>query len=213
VASAIKKPFCSFFNQWPYDEALRWMVNAYSWVVDHPNDVLIGCGSHKETVITLGRKSLDPIIKPQCGVIFRKVERGGGITAHEPGQLVLYPVLDLLQQKKNPPQLVFALEEAMINLLQEVGIAAHRSKLGPGIFVQNEKLGFIGLRIKNHITQHGLALNIFNDGKIFSTFDPCGVPSLKVSSAYLHTKLSHSLSYYMERLTNHVLESLNLPSS
>lgn len=178
--------------------------------LQHERDaLLVGCGSHKETVITLGRdilrQNFSPASFPSAQILVRHLERGGGMTAHEPGQLVLYPIFNIDSYQMPVPTLIAILENAMIAFLKELGINAHRSKIGPGVFVGDEKIGFIGLRIKERIVNHGLAINVLNDATIFNAFDPCGIPSLRVTSAKHHASLNREIAYYQERLVHHFL--------
>lgn len=193
-----------YYNQsWPYDFALRWMQDAYEQVKIAPHKVIVGVGSHDETVITAGRRCDQTVSETMRHHLFRRLDRGGGLTAHEPGQLVLYPILHLERQKLSVKTLVAILEETMTLFLSELGLAASRNAMGPGVFLDQQKIGFIGLRIEEGITKHGLALNVKNDARIFSHFAPCGVSSLRVTSACHHVMVNKPLSVYMELLVKH----------
>lgn len=197
--------------QWPYDEALTWMAEGSLYVRKTPNAFLLGCGSHKETVITLGRDPAKQNFFPEqsgLSVVIRKLDRGGGMTAHEPGQLVLYPIFNIDHQQLSVPLVIEILEEATISFLRELGLDARRSNIGPGIFIDEEKVGFIGLRIKERIVSHGLAINLLNDAAIFKAFAPCGIKSLKVTSAKHHVNLLRPQEFYQERLVHHFLQVL-----
>lgn len=202
----------SFFLDWPYDDAILWMHHAKSLVDTDPSRILLACGSHKETVITLGRHSLlsDLGLLTLNNCMVRKIDRGGGITAHQPGQIVLYPVINLKHHTLAVPQLVGIMEDAMMDFLEDLGIHCNRSSVGPGIFIDQAKIGFVGLRIGDHVTSHGLAVNILNDTQIFGHFDPCGIKALAITSAHLHAKLSLPITSYMELLVNQFLRLLKL---
>lgn len=202
------KPLLIFFSSWPYDDALNFMEKSAVAVKEHPTRFFIGCGSHKETVITYGRHVTMAEIEKfkELNYLIRKTERGGGITAHEPGQLVLYPCFSLLEYHIAIPELVWVMEEAMINFLKDFFIDAHRLEKGAGVFIGEQKIGFIGLRIREHVVSHGMALNLLNDGAIFSLFDPCGIQNLKVTSACFHQEFKESIDIYMKMLTQHFLQ-------
>jgi lipoate-protein ligase B len=179
------------FARWPYDQALSWMINTQSRVERDPHLVVVGVGSHQEPVITLGKNPLTSIIhqeklskRPE--VIIRAIERGGGATVHEPGQIVLYPILNIKFHGLLVKDLACLLERTMINFLTRFGLSGVRGEGSPGIFIGREKIGFIGLRIKQDISSHGMALNVLNDGHLFGAIDPCGISGLKVTSLYRH---------------------------
>lgn len=204
------------FNlDWAYEDALFYMDNAAQSVKKNPQQIFLGCGSHGEQIITLGKNQSykarhfnDDFFHSSIKVIH--VERGGGATAHEPGQLVLYPVFDYRFVGLNVPQIVFAMEQAMLGFLKELKINGSRSPIGPGVFVDDAKIGFIGLRIKDHITSHGLAINLVNDAKVFQAIIPCGIKGLKVTSAKFHSNIDKPLRYYQELLIKHFVKCLFL---
>lgn len=189
-----------FFN-WPYDEALEWMDTAFLKVKTHPQNIFIAVASHKERVITLGRNlSLNILERNNLDqdILVRSLERGGGVTAHEPGQLVLYPVLNIFELGLSVADLIAIVEKAMLDFLKHLGIDARN--FSQGVFIDDQKVGFLGLRITEGITSHGLAINLFNDAKIFKLFNPCGVAGMPVTSAYLHAQLPESIEHYAAML-------------
>lgn len=197
------------FFAWPYDDALKWMDDAFFEVKKDHQKVLIAYGSHKDQVITLGRNKDINVLDESLlisGVMIRKLDRGGGITAHEPGQLVLYPVLDIAYHHLSVLELLELMKLAMVTFLSAIGIESQTE--GQGIFVKQEKIGFWGLRIKEGITSHGLALNLFNQAQIFSRFDPCGIKALPVTSSVHHVRLPGSIEYYANMLKEYFVEEL-----
>lgn len=202
-----------FFTAWPYDEALQWMDTAFLSVKSDASKLLLGCGTHREHVITLGKNPLSNGLSDQQkanvgDLIVRHIDRGGGATAHVPGQLVLYPVLNIDRFELTVPLLVTLMEDAMITFLDGLGMKACRSTVGPGVFIDGKKIGFIGLRIKDRISTHGLAINVLNDTDIFRNIDPCGIKELKVTSAKEHTVLRESLPIYMAMLVSSFLKAM-----
>lgn len=165
-----------------------WMKSCHEQVLAKPQSVFIGVGSHLETVVTQGRNpDLNRLNMAQIRHYFpkaliRPLERGGGPTAHEPGQVVLYPVLDLQHWGLTPQKLIATLQEVASYIVAQSGLMPIIKSETPGVFVGDCKVGFIGMRITNHIASHGLALNVSNDADIFSCFNPCGIAGLKVSS-------------------------------
>jgi lipoyl(octanoyl) transferase len=137
------------------------------WVVQHPAIFTLGQAGKPEHILNPG---LIPVIH---------VERGGQVTYHGPGQLVVYVLLDLVRNKQSVKGLVCLLEQAMINTLDELGIAAQRRSGAPGVYLSNgplqgAKIGALGLKIKRGCSFHGLALNVDMDLEPFNRINPCG---------------------------------------
>jgi len=104
-----------------------------------------------------------------------KIERGGSITFHGLGQIVVYPIMDLRMKKLSVKNLVYKLEEAIIKTCRHFNIDVFRKEKLTGIFTKEGKIGFIGLRVSKFITMHGLSLNVNVDKKYFSYINPCGI--------------------------------------
>ncbi len=111
-----------------------------------------------------------------------QTERGGNITFHGPGQLVLYPIVDLEKAKKGIADFVYELEEIMIRTLADFKIKSERNEKNHGVWVKNAKIGSIGLSIKRGISFHGLAFNVNVDLKPFSWINPCGMSDISMTS-------------------------------
>lgn len=141
-----------------------------------------------EPVITLGRSAdprhilADPQALEEIGVEVVEVERGGDVTYHGPGQLVLYPILDLRDWKRSVKWYVWALEEVMLRVAGFFGVRAERFPGRPGVWVGNEKLGSIGVYVRDWVTMHGLALNVDLAPDGFSWIVPCGIHGAGVTS-------------------------------
>ena len=115
------------------------------------------------------------------GIPVVKIDRGGQITYHGPGQLVAYLLLDLKRRKLGVKALVQRIEAALIALLGEYGIAAERRAGAPGVYVDGAKIAALGLKIKNGCSYHGLSLNVAMDLAPFSAINPCGYEGLAVT--------------------------------
>lgn len=109
------------------------------------------------------------------------VDRGGKITYHGMGQVVIYTLIDLKRRNLNVRQLVSVLENSIVDLLAEFGIASEARPDAPGVYVDNAKIASLGLRLKNNCCYHGLSLNVDMDLTPFSAIDPCGYAGLAVS--------------------------------
>lgn len=108
-------------------------------------------------------------------------DRGGQVTYHGPGQLVIYPLIDIERKKINIRDLVTSLENAVIDLLKSFNIAAFSKREAPGVYVDHKKICSIGLRVRRGRAYHGLALNVNMDLEPFSRINPCGFENLKMS--------------------------------
>lgn len=145
-------------------------------VAEHPHIFTIGrIGSRKNLLVEEGYLN-------RQGISVIDVDRGGDITFHSPGQLVIYPILDLKKKVKDLHKYLRSLEEAAINFLQKYAISGKRVPGATGVWVMDEKIASIGIAAKDWVTYHGLSININNDTRFFSMINPCGVKGLKVTS-------------------------------
>ncbi len=139
-------------------------------------------------VITLGRRADPAGVKvpasflERSGIESHRIERGGQVTYHGPGQVVGYPILDLRNLKIGVARYVRMLEETMIRAAADLGVDARRTKGIIGIYAAKGKLGSIGVRVTGGISFHGFALNVDPDLDHFDLIVPCGIPGQPVSS-------------------------------
>lgn len=139
-------------------------------------------------IFTLGRRGgrqclrVDPDFLQRQNIPVIQVERGGFITYHGPGQLVIYPILDLKQAGIGVAALVETLEEVMIQTATDVGVSASRDPRNRGVWVGNRKLGSIGIAVRRSVSFHGLAINITNSLEPFDWIDPCGLHGVAMTS-------------------------------
>ncbi|EQD71817.1 lipoyltransferase [mine drainage metagenome] len=139
------------------------------WFLEHPPVYTQGLNGRREHVLDPGAI---PVIQ---------VDRGGQITYHGPGQLVVYPLLDMRRLGLGPLGLVRMLERATLDCLAEFGIAGHARPDAPGVYVESRKIASIGLRIRRGGSYHGLALNISVDLEPFRGINPCGYRGLEMT--------------------------------
>ena len=116
------------------------------------------------------------------GIEIWRIERGGDVTFHGPGQLVGYPIINLREFKLGVKSYVYLIEETLIGVLREFDIEGERIKEHPGVWVNREKISAIGVCVKNGITMHGFALNVNTDLNYFSFIIPCGISNMGVTS-------------------------------
>ncbi|GEO25756.1 octanoyltransferase [Alicyclobacillus acidoterrestris] len=151
------------------------------YTVEHPPTITIGRNGSMENVLA------DESFLSEHGFTIREVDRGGDVTYHGPGQLVVYPVLHLAPWGNDVKRYVRNLEEAVIRALAEVGIQGARDEAYPGVWVGDAKICAVGARVKKRhsgefVTYHGIALNVDTDLSHFQTIVPCGIADRDVTS-------------------------------
>jgi len=139
------------------------------WIVEHFPVYTLGLNGKREHLLNTGNI---PVVNS---------DRGGQATYHGPGQLVIYTLLDINRLNLGVRQLVTILEQAMICTLAQYGIVAVSRADAPGVYVNDKKIGSIGLRIKKNCSYHGLSLNNDMDLRPFDHINPCGYSGLKVT--------------------------------
>jgi lipoyl(octanoyl) transferase len=139
------------------------------WQVEHPPVFTLGQAGRSEHLLAPGDV---PVVQ---------TDRGGQVTYHGPGQLVLYVLLDLRAARIGVRGLVTAMEQAIIGLLARFDIDAVARADAPGVYVDGAKIASLGLRVRHGCSYHGLALNVDNDLSPFSRINPCGFPDLAVT--------------------------------
>ena len=132
-------------------------------------------------VFTLGQAGREEHLLDPGDIPVIKVDRGGQVTYHGPGQLVAYLLLDLRRAGLGVRRLVGLLEQAVIELLADYGVRACARADAPGVYVDGRKLASLGLRVRRGCSFHGLALNLGMDLAPFGRIDPCGYPGLEVT--------------------------------
>jgi len=162
-----------------YEEVWQSMVSAINnrsqhapdevWLVQHP------------PVYTLGYSGLEKDIINQEGIPVVRSDRGGQVTYHGPGQLVVYFLLNIRRLGWGPKKLIYYLEEIFISLLSQYDIKTQRKEGAPGIYVDGQKIASIGLKIKRGFSYHGVSLNVDMNLYPFKGINTCGLQSLKVT--------------------------------
>jgi lipoyl(octanoyl) transferase len=133
-------------------------------------------------VYTLGVSAkAEHLPRADNGIAVIRTDRGGQITYHAPGQIVIYTLLDLRRRNVGVRALVRKLERAVIELLRDYGVDSNAREDAPGVYVAGAKVAALGLRIRNGCCYHGLSLNVDMDLTPFSTINPCGYPGLEVT--------------------------------
>ena len=139
------------------------------WIVEHNPVYTLGLNGKREHLLNV---SNIPVIQS---------DRGGQVTYHAPGPLVIYTLFDIKRLHLNIRELVSLLEDSMISTLAELGVLANAKSDAPGVYVAGKKIGSIGLRIKKNCSYHGLSLNNHMDLQPFDHINTCGYSDLKVT--------------------------------
>lgn len=163
-----------------YNSALKLQEEAQKIVENNPRKGFVFFLEHSP-VVTMG-KNFDSshllISKEQLierGVDYVETDRGGQVTAHMPGQLVVYPILNLGRNSVGAKSYVCHLEQSVIDFLAEFGVSAARDDSHPGVWVGKNKICAIGIRISRRVSLHGLAINLNNSLELFEYMNPCGI--------------------------------------
>ena len=172
----------------PYPDAMVLMESLHQDVVEgkepfgfllfleHPPTITLGIQERKENLLVSEQQLLENNIS------LVRTDRGGDITAHEPGQLIIYPILKLSSFHIFPKAFVSLLEQTVIQVCQRFGLEAKTDEINPGVYVRKNKIASIGVRFQNKTTKHGLAFNIHNSLETFRSVIPCGLKTRGVTS-------------------------------
>lgn len=172
-------------------------------IVEHPAVITLGARQSANELLAdkneLDRQNIEVV----------QVRRGGGSTAHNPGQLVCYPIINLKSISLGINEYIRTLEAIGIALLAEFNVAAQRRKGLPGLWIENRKIASIGVRVNKWVTYHGIAINIHNDLSIFDLVVPCGIKDITMTSVLAETgrkvKMAEAKSHFKKILIKHLV--------
>ena len=139
------------------------------WFLEHPPVFTLGMNASAAHVLAPGDI---PVVQ---------IDRGGQVTYHGPGQLVVYPLVDLRRAHLGIRELISALEQSVIDLAAQFGIAAQSRRSAPGVYVDGRKVASVGIRVRRGASYHGLALNVALDLEPFRRINPCGYEGLQMT--------------------------------
>ena len=166
------------------------------WVVGHPSVFTQGLAGKPEHLLA---SSDIPVVQ---------IDRGGQITYHGLGQLVVYTLIDFKRRKTSVRHIVSALENAIIATLAQYNIQSTNDPNRPGVYVGKRKIASLGLRIKNGSVYHGLALNVNMDLEPFHQINPCGYAGLEMTQIADYVQPAPSLDEVADKLTAHLMREL-----
>ena len=160
-------------------------------------------------VITLGRRGnrshliASPEVLEEMKIPLFHVERGGDVTYHGPGQIVVYPIFDLKEYGYRLIRYIDQLEEVILRVLKDFGIKGRRDPLNRGVWVNGEKIASVGVAIKRWVTFHGLSLNYETNLQYFELINPCGLEDKKMTSMGKILGIGISREQLIERIGFH----------
>jgi lipoyl(octanoyl) transferase len=166
------------------------------WCLEHAPVFTLGQAGKPEHILDAGKI---PVLNS---------DRGGQVTYHGPGQLVIYLLTDIRRKNIGPRQQVDKIEQALIALLARYGVAAANRPAAPGVYVNDAKIAQLGLRIRRGASYHGLSLNVAMDLSPFSRINPCGYEGLAVTQLADCTREAVSVSSVMPCLSDELCEQL-----
>jgi lipoate-protein ligase B len=163
-------------------------------IVEHPAVITLGARQSSNKLLVsreiLAQKHVDVV----------DVRRGGGTTAHNPGQLVFYPILNLQKTGLGINAYIRELEAIGAELLERLEVHSTTRKGAPGLWVGERKIASIGVRVSRYVTYHGMAINIQNDLSIFDFIVPCGLANVEMTSVLKETGARYSMSKIKQEL-------------
>jgi len=167
------------------------------WFVEHP------------PVFTMGLNASDEHLLAPGDIPVVQIDRGGQVTFHGPGQLMIYPLLDIKRSNTGVRTLVTALEQSVVDLVAEYEVAAVARADAPGVYVAGDKLASVGLRIRRGSSFHGMALNVDVDLEPFTRINPCGYAELQMTDLK-RLGINLDLEESSQKLLPHFLAHLGL---
>jgi len=167
------------------------------WFCEHPPVFTLGLNAAKEHLLAPGDI---PVVQ---------IDRGGQVTFHGPGMLMVYPLIDIRRANIGVRKLVTALEQSVVDLAAEYDVEAAARPDAPGVYVDGDKLASVGLRIRRGSSFHGMALNVDADLEPFSRINPCGYEGLEMTNMK-HLGIDLSLEETSKNLLPHFLEHIGL---
>ncbi len=168
-----------------------------TWFCEHPPVFTLGLNAAQEHLLAPGDI---PVVQ---------IDRGGQVTYHGPGQLMVYPLIDIRRAGIGVRTLVTALEQSVVDLAAEFDVDAAARPDAPGVYVNGDKLASVGLRIRRGASFHGMALNVDVELEPFSRINPCGYEGLEMTDLH-RLGIDLALEETADRLLPHFLNHLGL---
>jgi len=189
----------------PYKKAMLFLNKRVEEVKNGDNNELIWVLEHPKTYTAGVSFKQNEIIDKKIKII--KTNRGGKITLHNPGQKIIYFVINLNNRKKDIRKFINTIEASIIEFLKFLNINAKKDKKNIGIWVKGRKIAAIGLRVSRWVAFHGFSINISNNLKEYLKIVPCGLNNKKITSVYLERKIIPK--NFENKLVNIFIKNIN----
>ena len=168
-------------------------------IVEHPAVITLGARQSANKLLV----SHDELTRKNIDVV--EIRRGGGTTAHNPGQLVIYPIINISEMSLGINEYIRELEAIGRELLMQFDLESIAKKGYPGLWVGDRKIASIGVRVSKFITYHGMAINIQNDLDIFNYIKPCGLDNVEMTSLSKETSKKYSMNLVKDKVTQIIM--------
>ncbi|HMU43846.1 MAG TPA: lipoyl(octanoyl) transferase LipB [Ignavibacteriaceae bacterium] len=165
-------------------------------LLEHPNTYTLGKVADKNNLLS------DQDFLKENKITVYEIDRGGDITFHGPGQIVGYPIINLLNWKRDTHEYLRGLEEVIIRTCDEFGLKSKRNPKYTGVWIDDRKIAAIGIKISRWITMHGFAFNINTDLSLFNGIIPCGIKEKSVTSLSKELNVEVEIKIVKEKLLN-----------
>lgn len=200
---------CEYQETWDVQKIIHQKVSegklgATVVLVEHPDVLTLGKHSTLENITV----PLEALAEKNISVV--RIDRGGEVTAHMPGQLVVYPIVHLANLGFGAKNYINLLEKTIINTLKVYGLDSELHPEHPGVWCKNNKIAAVGVRIKNRVTMHGFSLNVKNSFEVFNKIIPCGIKNYGVTSMELECQRQIDMEHLKNELLNHLTRHLGL---
>ena len=169
--------------------------------VDTPDELWL---LEHDSVFTQGLTGKSENLLVETDILVIQSDRGGQITYHGPGQLIVYCLIDIKRLGIGVKKMVSLIEQSIINLLEDYSISSHKISGAPGVYVDGSKIAALGLKVRHGRTYHGLSLNIDMDLSPYKLINPCGFKDLNVTQMSNLTDNTLELSKIKKQLTHHL---------
>jgi lipoyl(octanoyl) transferase len=174
--------------------------NDYFLLCQHPHVITIGKSGKLDNLLVN-----EQLLAAKNVELFR-IDRGGDITYHGPGQIVGYPIVDIEKREISVKQYVYLLEQTIINVLSEYDLIASRLEGATGVWIDTDrkprKICAIGVKVSRYITMHGFAFNVNTDLEYFRLINPCGFTDKSVTSLQMETNMTHDIQLLEKQIIN-----------
>ena len=165
-------------------------------LLEHPNTYTLGKVTDKNNLLS------DPDFLKENKISVYEIDRGGDITFHGPGQIVGYPIINLVNWKRDAHEYLRGLEEVIIRTCDEFGLKSQRNPKYTGVWIDDRKIAAIGIKISRWITMHGFAFNVNTDLSLFNGIIPCGIKEKSVTSLSKELNVEVEIKIVKEKLLN-----------